>query len=251
MKWNVGAVRPANFTSWEKVDDSLQASDRRRGDPDRGGPTLSGRCLGVLSPGTNLFKGGLPMRRLVQTAFAFLGIACLVPGLATVARADAGADRAEIERETDAALGRLYASVKGSEDVAKQAAGILVFPEIFKVGFIVGGHRGDGALRVGGKSVAYYKTTGVSFGLQAGAEKHSMALMFMTQEALQRFRDSSGWDVGADASVTVVDVGASGGVDASRINKPVQAFVYGPTGLMGSLSLEGTKISKSDLQPAM
>ena len=190
------------------------------------------------------------MRRLVQTAFVLIGITCLVPGFSTGARADDAADRAEIERDVNEAFGRLYASVKGSEEVAKKAAGVLMFPRIVKAGFILGGHSGDGALRVGGKSVGYYSTGGVSFGFQAGAEKHSMALMFMTQDALQRFRNSSGWDLGADASVAVVDLAASGEVDVSRINKPVLAYVFGATGLMGSLSLEGSKISKKDLQPA-
>jgi lipid-binding SYLF domain-containing protein len=74
-----------------------------------------------------------------------------------------------------------------------------------------------------------------------------MALVFMTPDALQRFQNSSGWDVGADAEVAVVKSGGGGKLDASQLTKPVQVFVYGNKGLMGSLSLEGTKISKSDI----
>jgi len=65
---------------------------------------------------------------------------------------------------------------------------------------------------------------------------HSMAIVFMTPDALQRLQTSNGWDVGADASVAVVEAGVGG-----------KLFVYGNKGLMGSLSLEGTKISKMDL----
>jgi len=71
--------------------------------------------------------------------------------------------------------------------------------------------------------------------------------MFMTSEALQQFQRSSGWDVGGDASVTLVEIGANGAVDASRLNKPIVAFLFGNAGLMANLSLEGTKVSKLDL----
>jgi lipid-binding SYLF domain-containing protein len=187
--------------------------------------------------------------RLFPAVMLSIGMACLV-GLPTVAIADPAAERAEINRDVSEALTRLYKTVPGSQAVAKQAKGILVFPAIYKAGFWVGGEYGKGALRVRGKSVGYYSTAGASFGLQIGAEKRSMALMFMTSDALQRFRQSSGWDVGGDASVTLVEIGASGAIDASRLNKPVVAFLYGNAGLMASLSLEGTKVSKLDLSGA-
>ena len=188
------------------------------------------------------------MQRLLPTAFVLIGIACLV--LVPVARADDAAERAEIDRDVTEALNVLYTKVPGSNDVAKRAEGILVFPAIYKAGFVVGTHYGEGALRVHGVSVGYYRSAAASFGLQAGAEKHSVALMFMTKDALHRFQESSGWDVGGDASVTLVELGASGSIDASRLNKPVVAFVYGEAGLMANLSLEGTKVSKMDLPPA-
>jgi len=191
------------------------------------------------------------MRRPLLTALVLIGIACLAPGFASVARADdAAAERATIDANVKEALAVLYKKVPGSRDVAKQAAGILVFPAIYKAGFIVGGQYGKGALRVRGRSVAYYNTAGAAFGFLAGAEKRSMALMFMTKDALQRFEASSGWDVGADASVTLVEVGANGSINAAQLNKPIVAFVFGEAGLMGNLSLQGTKVSKLDLPPA-
>ena len=188
------------------------------------------------------------MRRLFPTAVVLIGIACLVPGVITVARADDAAERAEINSNVDAALSELHAGVPGSQEIEKQAYGVLVFPAIYKAGFIIGAEHGKGALRVHGKSVGYYSTSGASFGLLAGAEKRSMALMFMTQDALEHFQTSSGWDVGADASVAIVQVGAAGSLDASQLKKqPVVAFVFGTSGLMGNLSLGGTKVSKLDL----
>jgi len=189
------------------------------------------------------------MRRLAPAALGLIAIACFAFGFATTARADDAADRAEIDRSVDAALAILYKTVPGSNDIANKAAGVLVFPEIVKAGLVIGGQHGEGALRVGGKTVGYYSTSGASLGLQAGAETHSMALMFMTQEALNRFQNGSGWDLGGDASVAVVDIAANGSIDTAQLGKPVEAFIYGSSGLMASLSLEGTKVSKMDLAP--
>ena len=187
--------------------------------------------------------------RLFPAAAVLIGMACLVH-FPTAAMADPAAERAEINRNVNEALSRLYKTVPGSQAVAKQANGVLVFPAIYKAGFVVGGEYGKGALRVKGKSVGYYSTAGASFGFLAGAEKRSMALMFMTPEALQRFQQSNGWDVGGDASVTLVELGANGAVDASHFNKPIVAFIFGNSGLMANLSLSGTKVSKLDLPAA-
>jgi lipid-binding SYLF domain-containing protein len=184
------------------------------------------------------------MRRFAQATFVLICLVCLAPGIATLARADDASKRAGIDSSVDSALSNLYASVPGSQGVVGRAAGVLVFPKIAKAGFIVGGATGDGALRIGGKTAGYYNTSGLSFGLQAGAEEHAMAIVFMTRDALQHFQNSDGWDAGADASVAVVQVGAGGKLDASQLTKPVEVFVYGNKGLMGSLSLEGTKITR-------
>src|SRR5215472_12074122 len=97
------------------------------------------------------------MRRLSPTTLVLIGIACLVPSFATVTRADdPAAERAAIDSNVKQALAVLYKKVPGSNDVAKRAQGMLVFPGIYKAGFVVGGAYGKGALRVHGKSVGYY-----------------------------------------------------------------------------------------------
>ncbi len=185
-------------------------------------------------------------RRSFQLAVAATGIACLANARRSMAAVDAEA-RADIDSNVDQALAQLYKTVPGSENVARNAAGILVFPSVYKAGIGIGGEYGKGALRVGGKSVAYYNIAGASFGLQLGASARSIALMFMTNEALARFQNSAGWDVGGDASVTLVKVGANGSVDTSTMTSPVLAFTYGNTGLMYDLSLKGTKVTRLDI----
>jgi lipid-binding SYLF domain-containing protein len=173
----------------------------------------------------------------------------LALGLSLAAAAPQPADAAsavEIDAEVDAALVRFYEEVPAAADLAKKAKGILIFPKVLKAGFGVGGEYGEGALRVGGKSVAYYNTAAASIGLQIGVQARAEILMFMTQEALERFQSSDGWEVGVDGSVALVKVGVSGEIDTSTISAPVIGFVFGEQGLMANLSLEGAKFTKLD-----
>jgi hypothetical protein len=120
---------------------------------------------------------------------------------------DPAARRKSIDTTVDAALGELYRQVPGSRDLVNRAQGVLVFPNVLEAGFMFGASRGHGALRVGGATVSYHATTSGSFGLQAGAQSTAVFVLFMTQDALDRFRSSNGWTVGADASVTLLSVG--------------------------------------------
>lgn len=152
--------------------------------------------------------------------------------------------RTQINADVDAALARLYQQAPSSRDLVQRSRGVLVFPSVFKAGFVVGGEYGEGALRVGGRTVDYYSATAGSIGLQAGAQEKSVYILFMTDDALNKFRNSSGWQVGADASVAVINVGASGSVSSETMQQPVIGYVLTRGGLMVDASLAGTKVSK-------
>ena len=156
------------------------------------------------------------------------------------------AERRQIDTAVNNTLAQLYREAPGSRDLAKKAQGVLVFPDVYKAAIGVGGEYGKGALRVGGKTAGYYSIASGSLGLQLGAQARNIVFMFMTQQALADFRNSSGWQAGANAGVAVVKKGSEGSVDTSQINAPVLVFVFGHTGLMADVSVEGTKISKLD-----
>ena len=151
--------------------------------------------------------------------------------------------RREINAGVDASLEHLYNSVPGSRELAAKSTGILAFPSVIAAGFGVGGEYGEGALRIHNTTEAYYNLASVSVGLQIGAQSKSIIFLFMTQEALSKFRNSEGWSVGGDASVAVLKVGANGTIDTTSATAPVLAFVVTNSGLMANLTLEGTKIS--------
>ncbi|AAU47614.1 lipoprotein [Burkholderia pseudomallei] len=152
--------------------------------------------------------------------------------------------RQAIDASVDATLSRLYSTVRGSRELVAKSRGVLVFPDVIQAGLIIGGQTGNGALRVGGATVGYYNTSSLSVGLQAGAQSKAIVFLFMTQDALDKFRNSDGWAAGADASVALVKMGANGAIDTTTATAPVEVIVLTNAGLMGDVSISGTKVTK-------
>jgi lipid-binding SYLF domain-containing protein len=152
----------------------------------------------------------------------------------------------EIDTSVDVAIERFHKQVKGAEEFVKTSKGMLVMPNVKKGAFIVGGEYGEGALRVGGKSVAYYNTISGSIGLQIGGQSKDIILLFMTDEALEKFRASKGWEAGVDGNVAFISVGAGGQADTATLKDPIVGFVFDAKGLIADISLKGAKFSKLD-----
>lgn len=160
---------------------------------------------------------------------------------------DPAARRASIDADVARALSQLYEQARGSRELVSSARGVLVFPSVVSAGFIVGGTHGVGALQTNGKTVRHYSMTAASVGLLAGAQTKSVFYLFMTEDALKRFEASSGWTVGADASVALINVGANAQVDTTNVRQPVIGFVLTNAGLMANLSMDGTRIAPLNL----
>ena len=187
----------------------------------------------------NFIAGGTSM-----AALAWLGTGCTTTGGAS---GDPEAQRQALNAQADNALARLYREARDSEALVKQANGVLVFPSFVSAGFIVGGASGRGLLREGGKTVSYHRMTEGSVGLLAGAQSQAVFILFMTADSLSRFKNSNGWTVGADAGVTMLTVGADARVTGRTAQQPVVGFVLTNSGLMGSLSLNGSRITPLNL----
>lgn len=156
------------------------------------------------------------------------------------------ASGSKIDQDANAALDVFREDISGSQVFLDQAAGYLIFPRVIKVGIGIGAESGEGALRVGGSTIDYYRTTSGSIGFQLGAQAKSIIIVFMTQESLTKFRDSAGWKVGVDGSVALIDIGAGKTIDTNNISDPVVGFIFGSKGLMYNLTLEGSKFTKLD-----
>ncbi|WP_455371343.1 BPSL1445 family SYLF domain-containing lipoprotein [Petrachloros mirabilis] len=150
----------------------------------------------------------------------------------------------EIDVGVDVALEKFEKEVGGAKQFLESAKGLLVFPSVIKAGIGFGGEYGEGALRIGGKSAAYYNTIAGSFGFQLGAQAKTIVIVFLEQDALDKFQKSEGWKVGVDGSVAVVTLGAGTTLDTSKLNQPIVGFILDQKGLMYNLTLEGSKFTK-------
>jgi len=181
----------------------------------------------------------------IYTQLFGFALVCATVVLAGLGPQPAVADSAaEIDRKVDAALGILYEKTPAAKKQAESAKAILVFPEVVKAGFMIGGTYGEGALRVGGKTVGYYNTVEGSIGLQAGAQEFGYALFFMDSEAFEYLQNSDGWEIGLGPSITVVDEGLAGSLTTTTGRDHVYAFFFDQNGLMGGLGLKGGKITQ-------
>jgi lipid-binding SYLF domain-containing protein len=167
--------------------------------------------------------------------------ASIVAGTHSAIAAD---DKAEINRDSQAALAALHASVPATKELAAKATAILIFPKITKAGLGIGGQAGEGALIKRGTPVAYYKTGGGSFGLQAGVQTYGYSLFLMNDKAVQQLDAANGFEIGVGPSVVLIDEGKAKQMSTTTMKDDIYAFVFGQKGLMAGLGIQGNKITK-------
>jgi lipid-binding SYLF domain-containing protein len=154
----------------------------------------------------------------------------------------------QLAADSRAALNRLYRTNPAARKLGARAKGILVFPEITKGGFMVGGMGGNGALiRNDGTIRDFYQTGGLSYGLQAGIQQYGYALFLMDDSAFANLNRASGWEIGSSPSLVIVDEGMATSLSTTTLNKSTYAFFFNQRGLMGGLGLQGSKITR--IQP--
>ena len=154
---------------------------------------------------------------------------------------------AELTKESQTALAQLNATAPLAKMLTPTAHAVLVFPKVTKAGLGIGGQYGEGALLKAGKATAYYKTTGASFGLQAGGQQYGYAMFFMNEKALAQLDNANGFEVGVGPSVVLVDEGMAKNTTTTTTKDDIYAFVFGQKGLMAGLGIQGNKIAK--IQP--
>ena len=181
----------------------------------------------------------------METIFRYIFLVAMIITLTGLNSQQLFADSAkEIDEKSTAALQKLYSSNPEIKTLGNKAKGILIFPEVKKAVFVVGGQGGEGVLRRAGKSAGYYKTAAGSIGLQAGVQSFSYAMFFLDDASLQYLEKSDGWEIGTGPSVVIADEGFGKTVTSTTLKEGVYAFIFGQKGLMAGIGLQGSKITK-------
>jgi lipid-binding SYLF domain-containing protein len=174
----------------------------------------------------------------VAIAVITVGFNVSIPTMSLAASASA------IDRDARASLADLYRHTPGAKALGDKAVAVLVFPSIVKGGFIIAGQYGDGALRKGGKTVAYYRSLAASFGYQAGVQAFGYALFFMDDDSLRYLDKSGGFELGTGPSLVVLDAGFGKNLSTTTLQKGIYAFIFDQKGLMGGAGIQGSKITR-------
>ena len=179
-------------------------------------------------------------RQFHQSALAVAAAVLLV-----TAGSPAWAATAEdLDKDSAQALQTLYKKSPAAESLSKKAKAILVFPKVVKAGLVFGGSYGEGVLMSGGKVTEYFNSVSASWGWQAGAESYAYVVFLMSDKAVKYLETSKGWEFGVGPTVVAVNEGMAKNLSTSTLKDDAYAFVSDQQGLMASLSIEGTKISR-------
>lgn len=184
------------------------------------------------------------MNNMRRTFHKWVLMAATACSLSTIGGNAVAATAEDLNQDAAQALQTLYKSNSAAEAIAKRARAILIFPKIIKAGLVFGGSYGEGVLNKGGKVVSYYNSVSASWGWQAGAESYGYVVFLMNDKAVNYLDKSKGWEIGAGPNVVVVNEGIAKNVSSSTLKDDAYAFIFDQQGLMASLSIEGTKISK-------
>lgn len=169
----------------------------------------------------------------------------LILGLAAVSSNSAlAASTDDLNKDANQALQMLIKSNPLAADIAKKAEAVLIFPNIVKAGLVFGGAYGEGVLQQGSESNLYYNSVTASFGWQVGAQSYGYAVFLMNDKAVQYIHETNGWEIGVGPTVVVVNEGVAKNMSTSSLKDDAYAFIFDQQGLMASLSIEGTKITR-------
>jgi lipid-binding SYLF domain-containing protein len=96
-----------------------------------------------------------------------------------------------------------------------KAKGVLIYPQVLKAGFVLGGSGGTGVLLVRDATTGewsnpgFYTMGSVSYGLQIGGEVAEVILVVNSQKGVDSLLTNK-FKLGADASIALGPVGAGG-----------------------------------------
>ena len=184
------------------------------------------------------------MNTIKHTLQSILVVAVATLALASMSSQAVAASAEDLNKDAAQALQTLYKTNPAAESISKKAKAILVFPNIVKAGLVFGGSYGEGVLTKNSQFAGYYNSVSASWGWQVGAESYSYVMFLMSDKAVKYLDKSKGWEIGIGPNVVVVNEGVAKNLSSSTLKDDAYAFIFDQQGLMASLSIEGTKVSR-------
>lgn len=161
-------------------------------------------------------------------------------------------EQQELVEKSRISFEKLIASKEFTElpGYVKRSKAVMIFPEVFKGGFVLGGEGGSGLLVVrdatqGWSQPAFYTLAAGSVGLQIGGQMSEVVFTIMSDKAVDAVIDNQ-MKFGGDMSIAVGPIGKGLGADTTT-NLDADVYTFAKTaGLFGGVSFEGAGILKRD-----
>ncbi|WP_405381084.1 YSC84-related protein [Maribacter sp. LLG6340-A2] len=150
----------------------------------------------------------------------------------------------KIINDANEAKEKLMTMEVGLDPFFTNSAGYVLFPNVGKGGFIIGGASGNGVVYENGEVVGMADLKKLSVGLQAGGQAITEVIFFETANDLEEFKKGE-FEFSAEASAVALKSGVS--VNA-KYKDGVAVFALPKAGLMADASVGGQKF---DYTPIM
>nr|MCY4005864.1 hypothetical protein [Paracoccaceae bacterium]MCY4197055.1 hypothetical protein [Paracoccaceae bacterium] len=171
------------------------------------------------------------------------GIAAMSMAPAVAVAAPQSRKFAKLDAMANSATHFMIKNIPATSTMIEEASGFMIIPVVTQGALLFGAAVGDGVLRVGGKTVAYYQSVQLNVGLQVSVNQFSQAVFFLNDGALDRFRHSNGWKFGAGMRYVVVEDTQHMNVDTLTQSVDVAGLTFGDSGLHIGVSIDGTKFT--------
>lgn len=125
----------------------------------------------------------------------------------------------------------------------EKAAGYVIFPNVGKGAYILGGAAGNGAVYENGKLVGMAELRQLDVGFQLGGKAFREVILFQTREQLEEFKQGN-LELSSDISVVIIDEGISQDVD---FQEGIAVVTMAKAGAMAGISVGGQKFDYKDL----
>jgi len=129
--------------------------------------------------------------------------------------------------QKDPAISKIFAS----------AEGYVIFPNVGKGAYVIGGAAGNGAVYENGNLVGMAKLRQIDVGLQVGGQAYSQVIFFKTEDALNRFK-SGNFELAGNASAVVLEEGKAVSIE---FRDDVAVVTMPKAGAMVEVSVGGQK----------
>jgi lipid-binding SYLF domain-containing protein len=157
--------------------------------------------------------------------------------------------RADILKQNDQIMRRLYRLEPHAKELVAKSAGYATFSNFGMKIFVAGGGSGSGVvIRQNNDKPVYMKMVEVQAGLGVGIKSFSVIFVFETEKALNSFINS-GWEFGGQATAAAKYESKGGAYEgATNVSEGVWMYQLTDNGLAAEITAKGTKYYKdSDL----